>query len=340
MHVYGQLLRAQVENSASNPSPAALGMIYWNTGSSEFRICTNTTGPVWTPIILDNLATTKGDILARTSSALTRLAVGSNGLPLVADSGQATGLSYAQLAAAGLATRSVTSIKIAETVATATTTYNATETDGIILCSGSAFTVNLPAASGKSGKILVIKKTDSSFSNIITIDGNASETIDGALTITLNTQYEAVKLICDGSNWHILEHTYPKEWTSYTPTFTGFGTESNVGFVWRRVGDSIEIQGRFTAGTPTATEARISLPSGLTSSDSTKIQSTRMVGYFQKDTADTDQEAVAIEASKTYVVFFTQGSVASLTKRNGNGLAGVGTSVSLYCTVPIAGWIG
>ena len=55
------------------------------------------------------------------------------------------------------------------------------------------------------------------------------------------------------------------DWQSYTPTFTGFGTASSVAMYWRRSGDSIEIKGRFTSGTSTATEARVSFPSGLTS---------------------------------------------------------------------------
>lgn len=81
--------------------------------------------------------------------------------------------------------------------------YTATLADELILCSGAAFTITLPAASTSTGKVLTIKKTDSTAANIITIDGNASETIDGATTQALTSQYESMKITCDGSNWQI-----------------------------------------------------------------------------------------------------------------------------------------
>lgn len=63
--------------------------------------------------------------------------------------------------------------------------------------------VNLPAASTSTNFVIDIKKTDSS-SNTVTIDGNASETIDGELTKILSSQYESITVICDGSNWFII----------------------------------------------------------------------------------------------------------------------------------------
>ena len=59
---------------------------------------------------------------------------------------------------------------------------------------------------------------------------------------------------------------------SYTPTFQGFGTVSNVDFTYRQEGDSIVIQGFFTSGTPTATEAQISLPNGYTIKGGSQIK--------------------------------------------------------------------
>ena len=70
-------------------------------------------------------------------------------------------------------------------------------------CTSNAITINLPAASGATDKLFRIKKTDSS-ANAVTIDGNASETIDGALTFTIPIQYMSVDIICNGSNWFIL----------------------------------------------------------------------------------------------------------------------------------------
>jgi hypothetical protein len=86
-----------------------------------------------------------------------------------------------------------------------TANYTATATDHVILCdaSGGAFTITLPAASGAAGVIYHIKKTDSS-GNLVTIDANASEAIDGDLTPDLTVQYESLMIACDGSNWHVI----------------------------------------------------------------------------------------------------------------------------------------
>ncbi len=86
-----------------------------------------------------------------------------------------------------------------------TANYTATTSDYYIACdaSGGSFTITLPAVSGNTGLQYHIKKKDSS-GNTVTIDGNASETIDGATTKVINTQYETVGLICTGSEWDII----------------------------------------------------------------------------------------------------------------------------------------
>jgi hypothetical protein len=87
-----------------------------------------------------------------------------------------------------------------------TANYTATATDHTILCSaaGGGFTITLPAASGITGRIYVIKKTNASSGvNSVTVDGNGAETIDGSASINLACR-SSVTLQCDGSNWHIL----------------------------------------------------------------------------------------------------------------------------------------
>lgn len=91
------------------------------------------------------------------------------------------------------------------TVTAKTTTYTATTSDDFIACStsGGGWTLTLPAASSASGRILYIKKTTAD-TNVLLVDGNASETIDGDTTKSIDTQYESLTIICDGSNWHVL----------------------------------------------------------------------------------------------------------------------------------------
>lgn len=96
------------------------------------------------------------------------------------------------------------------TVTSKTTTYTATTSDEVVLAdtSGGAWTLTLYTASGNTGKQIRIKKTDSS-TNALTIDGNATETIDGSTTIKLFVQYDAVTLVSDGTNWSIVDKTAP-----------------------------------------------------------------------------------------------------------------------------------
>lgn len=88
-------------------------------------------------------------------------------------------------------------------VAAKTGAYTATADDDLLLCNATsaAFTVTLPAASGLTGKSLIIKKTDSS-ANAVTVDGNSSETIDGYTTIQLAAINDWLEIVSDGSNWH------------------------------------------------------------------------------------------------------------------------------------------
>ncbi len=92
------------------------------------------------------------------------------------------------------------SVGIPWNVLSKTSTYTVTTADGAhvaILCNGT-FTVTLYPCSGYSGRTVHIKNIGT---GVITIDGNASETIDGALTATLSDQYDEISLVTNGSNW-------------------------------------------------------------------------------------------------------------------------------------------
>lgn len=86
-----------------------------------------------------------------------------------------------------------------------TTTYQASTNDCLITgdATGAAFTVTLPLAADAKEKLLIIKKIDAS-GNAVTVDGSASETIDGAATYALSSQWASVKLMSNGSQWLIV----------------------------------------------------------------------------------------------------------------------------------------
>ena len=133
------------------------------------------------------------------------------------------------------------------------------------------------------------------------------------------------------------------DWVSYTPTFAGFGTATSVSIWSRRVGDTLHIRGRFTAGTVDGSEARMNLGfngvDGVITSDATKVASLQIAGVLIRDTAGANSSYVLIESNVGYVTFGVQSSVAaSMTKQTGTGTATSGQPVSVMAEVPISGW--
>lgn len=80
-----------------------------------------------------------------------------------------------------------------------TFTVDGLATHYVIDSTSGSVTVNLPAASGAAGRFITVKKTVAG--NSVIIDGNSSETIDGATTKTATAQYAAAVLWCDGTQW-------------------------------------------------------------------------------------------------------------------------------------------
>jgi len=133
------------------------------------------------------------------------------------------------------------------------------------------------------------------------------------------------------------------DWVAYTPTITGFGTPTSVDVKSRRVGGSLEVQGRFTSGTPTAVQAAVTLGyggvnGGLTTSSS--IDSAGQVlgtGAFGQATP-TQVTVIAVPSSST-VGFGAQSSTTAGTNfANGSALSASGNTFEFFFSVAIQGW--
>jgi len=80
--------------------------------------------------------------------------------------------------------------------------YTATLDDHMIIGTSGTFTVNLPpAADAGLGGEYIVKNAGA---GTVTVDGDSAETIDGAATAVLNTQFESVTVVSDTANWHII----------------------------------------------------------------------------------------------------------------------------------------
>lgn len=188
-----------------------------------------------------------------------------------------------------------------------------------------------------SGDIVNVINKETSTANISVKDDSGTTMLtvypgsSGRLICTTNP--------CDTEDdWEGMS-TVTSKWTSYTPTFTAFGTTSNPNFHWRRVGDTLEIKGRFTVGTPAANEARISFPTGLTSAGSAKIGTLELAGMGVRNGTDANHIHTLIEQSTSYITFgLRSGGSAGLTKRNGSDIINSGEILSVYARIPIANW--
>lgn len=90
-------------------------------------------------------------------------------------------------------------------VTSVTADYTATDNDCLILADATsgAITVTLRPADQSKEKLVIVKKTDNSV-NAVTIDGNGSETIDGATTVALSSQWNFRGMMSNATAWFVV----------------------------------------------------------------------------------------------------------------------------------------
>jgi len=91
---------------------------------------------------------------------------------------------------------------------------------------GGAFSFTLPAAASNSGKHYFFAKIDSS-ANAITIDGNGGELIDGVVTITLDSKWQSVQIISNGTSWFTVHGRHQINSLLRVATGNGYGSTNN-----------------------------------------------------------------------------------------------------------------
>lgn len=138
--------------------------------------------------------------------------------------------------------------------------------------------------------------------------------------------------------------------TAWVPsTISGFGTVSATSLFYARSGDRMKIQGSFVIGTPSGSDAFITLPTGL-SIDTTKIPSlnTNSCGQIWRvgtsasypNSSYGAYSAVTVSTQPTRI-YMSAGGFTSNTFNTtaGNLLSSTaGESIAVNCDVPIAQW--
>lgn len=121
----------------------------------------------------------------------------------------------------------------------------------------------------------------------------------------------------------------------YIPTITGFGSVSNVFFVYKVINDLLYISGQFTPGTTTATQAQVTLPPAIVSSSTKLGPSNTIVGNAIRMDVGASYLTVLAAPSQAYVTFgnATTGQ-SSAVSQNGSDLT-AGTLFSFFANIPI-----
>lgn len=179
----------QLDPQSTDPSNPAEGDLFVSDGTPRTAGLWQYKGSAWVEVDF-SAVTTEGDlILGNGSGVESRLAIGTNNKILTSNGTTAT---WEDPAATPPSFTTVTK--------TTTATLLTTNEDNVVVdATAGDFTVTLPAASGNSG--LTYKITKSTAANKVTIDGNASETIGGELTVVLSSKDDSIIITCDGSNW-------------------------------------------------------------------------------------------------------------------------------------------
>lgn len=137
------------------------------------------------------------------------------------------------------------------------------------------------------------------------------------------------------------------DWTTYTPTFTGFGTLSSTLCKHKRDGGDLLVNCQITMGTVSGTLASVTLPGSL-SIDSSKIGATnttanpgQVVGMWEANGASGNNGGiVTATGTSTSLLYWGNifGSTTNLTPQNGSTITNSGNYMSFNFRVPISGW--
>lgn len=130
-------------------------------------------------------------------------------------------------------------------------------------------------------------------------------------------------------------------WTAFTPTTQGFGTTTSNECFHARDGEDMLIRCKLTTGTPTAVEARLTIPNGLTSKSTAFIPTIQNVGQWARGAASaSNYGGILIEPNVTYVTFGAVYAAAAnpFTKLTGSGVSASTELLNITARVPIAEW--
>ncbi len=207
-----------------NPNGTNAGL---NVGAHTADPSALTDGDIWYDSVLDLYRVRINGASATLATGAAGCTVPGSDTQIIFNSGGScaadAGLTFNATPNTLVVTGAITGAGFAEGVAAKTTTATLSATESFVTADATSagFTITLPAAAGITGRSYTIKKIDSS-ANTVTIEGNASETIDGAANQTLILEDETLTVTSDGTNFIIK--------SSWAPPITDPGANALIGW--------------------------------------------------------------------------------------------------------------
>lgn len=189
--------------------------------------------------------------------------------------------------------------------------------------------------------LLVKASSSSATGSIVPYIPESCESIQ--FRATVDVANDGAEFIFDDIEFSDSPFTYKSlynvsDFETYTPTWAGLGTPTDVNVLWRRDGDVLELLGRFTTGTTSATTAQMSLPNSLTI-DESKASSKLLVGEVYRGDSTAATLSIIATGDDNYVNFSTlTGTLDSDTPQNGNSIFPSSTTMYVHARIPITGW--
>lgn len=137
------------------------------------------------------------------------------------------------------------------------------------------------------------------------------------------------------------------DWVAYTPTFgAGFGTAASISFFSRRVGDTLQIRGKFTAGTTTGSAATFTAgyagANANVTFDSAKGTVSSLCGNLSQGDSSTTLFHYSVltpsaNGSSTIQIGVQTSSTSETTVTTGSSFS-TSDIIHVECQLPITGW--
>lgn len=224
-NIYGSLIAADLENQSSDPSTPTNGRIYLNTTSHIAKFRANSGWHTIMDLDTAQTATNKTFTSPVLDGSLTGTGIKDED-DMASDS--ATAVPTQQSVKAYVDTEIASVLAGGEDVHTVTNdNYVVLDGDNyttfLFSTGGSNRTLTLPTAADNTNRVIRVKKIDSG-SGRVTVDGENTETVEGAADIRLFAQNDGVTLQCNGTTWYVVASFRPPNSQVVLDTGNGHGS--------------------------------------------------------------------------------------------------------------------